>query len=62
MAQSAAHLTGESGSHGLVPHRVRQHSFVGFDHEILSTVTLSLLLIQERHLSDSRERMCTSTG
>ena len=41
------------------PRRSRQHSFVEIDHEIFSTVILSLPLIQERHLSDSSERMCT---
>ena len=37
----------------------RQHSFVEIDHEILSTVILSLMLIQEGQLSVSGERMCT---
>ena len=37
----------------------RQHSFVEIDHEIFSTVILSLLLIQEGQLSVSGERMCT---
>ena len=37
----------------------RQHSFVEIDHEIFSTVGLSLPLIQERQLSVSREGMCT---
>ena len=37
----------------------RQHSFVEMDHEMFSTVILSLPLIQERHLSISCERMCT---
>ena len=37
----------------------RQHSFVEIDHEILSTVILSLPLIQEGQLSVSSERMCT---
>ena len=37
----------------------RQHSFMESDHEILSTVFLSLLLIQEGQLSISGERMCT---
>ena len=37
----------------------RQHSFVEIDHEIFSTVILSLLLIQEGQLSVSCERMCT---
>ena len=33
--------------------------FVEIDHEIISAVILSLLLIQERQLSVSGERMCT---
>ena len=37
----------------------RQHSFVEIDHEIFSTVILSLPLIQEGQLSVSGERMCT---
>ena len=37
----------------------RQHSFMEIDHEIFSKVILSLLLIQERQLSVSGERMCT---
>ena len=40
------------------PRRGRQHSFVEIDHEILSTVILSLPLIQEGQLSVSGERMC----
>ena len=32
------------------------------DHKIFSTVILSFLLIQERQLSVSGERMCTNTG
>ena len=39
--------------------RRRQHSFVEIDHEIFSTVILSLPLIQEGQLSVSGERMCT---
>ena len=39
--------------------RGRQHSFVEIDHEIFSTVILSLPLIQEGQLSISSERMCT---
>ena len=39
--------------------RGRQHSFVEIDHEIFSTVILSLPLIQEGQLSISGERMCT---
>ena len=34
---------------------------VDIDHEIFSTLILSLLLIQEGQLSVSDERMCTST-
>ena len=37
----------------------RQHSFMEIDHEIFCTAILSLLLIQEGHLSVSDERMCT---
>ena len=37
----------------------RQHSFLELDHEILSTVILSLPPIQEGQLSVSSERMCT---
>ena len=37
----------------------QQHSFVEIDHEIISTVILSLPLIQEGQLSFSSERMCT---
>ena len=36
-----------------------KHSFVEIDHEIFSTVILSLPLIQEGQLSVSGERMCT---
>ena len=39
--------------------RGRQHSFAEIDHEIFSTVILSLPLIQEGQLSVSGERMCT---
>ena len=37
----------------------RQHSFMEIDHEVFSTVILSLPLIQEGQLSVSGERMCT---
>ena len=46
------------GGRGFDPRRGRQHSFVEIDHEILSTVILSLPLIQEGQLSVSGERMC----
>ena len=39
--------------------RSATHSFVEIDHEIFSTVILSLPLIQEGQLSVSGERMCT---
>ena len=55
--------TGDQEVAGSTPHapppRGRQHSFVEIDHEIFSTVILSLLLIQEGQLSVSGERMCT---
>ena len=44
---------------GFDPRRGRQHSFVEIDHEIFSTVILSLPLIQEGQLLVSGERMCT---
>ena len=44
---------GRSDSQGFDPHQVRQHSFVEIDHEIFSTVILSLLLIKEEQLSVS---------
>ena len=37
----------------------QQYSFMEIDHEIFSTVILSLPLIQEEQLSVSGERMCT---
>ena len=48
------------GGRGFNPRRGRQHSFVEIDHEIFSTVILSLPLIQEGQLSVSGERMCTT--
>ena len=47
------------GGRGFNPRRGRQHSFVEIDHEIFSTVILSLPLIQEGQLPVSGERMCT---
>ena len=47
------------GGRGFNPRQGRQHSFVEIDHEIFSTVILSLPLIQEGQLSVSGERMCT---
>ena len=48
VAQLGARPTQEVA--GYDPHRVRQHSFVEIDHEIFSTVILSLLLNQEGQL------------
>ena len=55
------YLAGLSGSVGCAVRLEtrRQHSFVEIDHEIFSTVILSLPLIQEGQLSVSGERMCT---
>ena len=47
------------GGRGFNPRQGRQHSFVVIDHEMFSTVILSLPLIQEGQLSVSGERMCT---
>ena len=61
MAQLDARPTGDQAVAGSTspPRPGRQHSFVEIDHEILSTVILSLPLIQEGQLSVSGERMCT---
>ena len=60
---SVAQLDGPSewrpGGRGFNPRRGQQHSFMEIDHEIFSTVILSLPLIQEGQLSVSGERMCT---
>ena len=47
------------GGRGFDPCRSRQHSVVEIDHEIFSTVILSILLIQDGQWSPSGERMCT---
>ena len=47
------------GGRGIDPRRDQQHSFLEIDHEIFSTVILSLLLMQDGQLSVSGERMCT---
>ena len=63
MPASVAQLDAQSdwrpGGHGFNPRQGQQHSFVEIDHEIFSTVILSLPLIQEGQLSVSGERMCT---
>ena len=50
--------TGDQEVAGSTPRPGRQHSFVEIDHEIFSTVILSLPLVQEGQLSVSGERMC----
>ena len=57
VAQLDAPSDWRPGGRGFNPRRGRQHSFV--EHEIFSTVILSLPLIQEGQLSVSGERMCT---
>ena len=62
MPASVAHLDAPSDwrpGRGFNPSRGRQHSFVEIDHEIFSTVILSLPLIQEGQLSVSGGRVCT---
>ena len=59
MAQLDAHSDWRPGGRGFDPNRGRQHSFVEIDHEIFSTVILSLPPIQEGQLSVSCERMST---
>ena len=58
VAQLDAPSDWKPGGRGLNPRRGRQHSFVEIDHEIFSTVILSLPLIQGQ-LSVSGERICT---
>ena len=59
VAQLDAPSDWRPGGGGFNPRQGRQHSFVEIDHEIFSTVILSLPLIQEGQLSVSGERMCT---
>ena len=58
VAQLDAPSDWRPGGRGFNPRRGQQH-FVEIDHEIFSTVILSLPLIQEGQLSVSGERMCT---
>ena len=51
--------TGDQEVAGLTPAEISNIFFVEIDHEIFSTVILSLPLIQEGQLSVSGERMCT---
>ena len=50
VAQLDAPSDWRPGGRGFNPRRGRQHSFVEIDHEIFSTVILSLPLIQEGQL------------
>ena len=59
VAQFDAPSDWKPGGREFNPRRGRRHSFVEIDHEIFSTVILSLPLIQEGQLSVSGERMCT---
>ena len=59
VAQLDAPSDWRPGGRGFIPRRGRHHSFVEIDHELFSTVILSLPLIQEGQLSVSGERMCT---
>ena len=59
VAQLDAPSDWRQGGRRFNPRRGRQHSFVEIDHEIFSTVILSLPLIQEGQLSVSGKRMCT---
>ena len=59
VAQMDAPSEWRPGGRGFNPQGGRQHSFVEIDHEIFSTVILSLPLIQEGQLSVSGKKMCT---
>ena len=57
VAQLDALSNWRPGGRGFNPRWGRQHSFVEIDHEIFSTVILSLPLIQEGQLSVSGKRL-----
>ena len=59
MAQLDGPSDWRPGGRRFNPRRGRQHSFMEIDHEIFSTVILSLPLIQEGQFSVSGKRMCT---
>ena len=50
------------GGRGFNPRRGRQHSFVEIDHELFSTVILSLPLIQKRAVVSSWRKNVHNTG
>ena len=62
MAQLDAPSDWRPGVRGFYPRRGWQHSFVEIEHEIFSTVILSLPLIQEGQLSVSGEKNVHNTG
>ena len=57
VAQFDGHLTGDRRLR-VRPQPGQQYSFMEIDHEIFSSLILSLPLIQEGQLSVSGERMC----
>ena len=57
VAHSVASLTADPGITSLIP--ARSHTFMEFDHEIISMVILLFPLIQEGLLSVTSESMCT---
>ena len=59
MAQLDVPSDWRPGGRGFNPRQGPKYSFVEIDHEIFSTVILSLPLIQEGQLSVSGERICT---
>ena len=59
VAQWDSHPTGDPEVAGSIL-LVRQPYFIEIDHEIFSTVILSLAMIQERHLSVSGKRITHS--
>ena len=59
MAHLDAPFDWRPGGREINPRQGQQHSFMEFDHEIFSTVILSLQLIQEGQLSVSGEKKCT---
>ena len=59
MAQLDARPTGDQEVAGSIPTGLGNILLWRYDHEIFSTVILSLPLIQEEQLSVSGKRMCT---
>ena len=58
VAQLDARSDWRPEGHGFDPRGGWQHSFVEIDHEIFSTVILSLPLIREEQLTVSGKTMC----